>query len=387
MTVAETTTAPTTATTPDRDASGASRPAVPAIELAGLVKRFGEVEAVAGVDLAVPPGAFLVLLGPSGCGKTTILRMLAGLETPSAGEIRFGGRVVASGARGLVLPPGRRDAGLVFQSYALWPHMTVAANIEWPLKVARCPRDERRARVAEVLDLLGIGDLAARYPGEISGGQQQRVAIARTIGPRPSVLLFDEPLSNLDAKLRVEMRTELLRVHRVTGATSVYVTHDQVEAMTMASHVAVMRHGRVEQFGSPMDLLERPASPFVAGFVGTPPANLIEVEVRDGVLAWGSVVLGIAPPGASGQRLAMYRPERLTLHEGAGPHRLAAELTEATPLAGRFMVTCRLDGARINAVVDRLPLILPGAPIHIELPQEPDALFDVSPATDSRSAD
>lgn len=208
-----------------------------ALELRGLEKRFGTNLAVAGVDLAVPHGAFLVLLGPSGCGKTTILRMLAGLEVPTGGELCLDGTVVADGRRGVVVPAGRRHIGLVFQSYALWPHMTVRGNVAWPLKVARHDRAERRGRVDEVLDLLGIGALAERYPGELSGGQQQRVAIARMIAPRPRVLLFDEPLSNLDATLRAEMRSELLRVHRATGATSVHVTHDQVEATTMATHV------------------------------------------------------------------------------------------------------------------------------------------------------
>ena len=211
-----------------------------AIEIRDVVKRFGPVAAVAGVDIAAPQGAFLVLVGPSGCGKSTMLRMLAGLEVPTEGEIVFNGDVVASG-RGNIKPAGRRDAGLVFQSYALWPHMTVRRNVKWPLDVARWPADRRRARVDEVLGLLDIQELGDRYPSEISGGQQQRVAIARMIGPEPRILLFDEPLSNLDAKLRVEMRAELVRIHRATGATSVYVTHDQIEAMTMASHVAVMR--------------------------------------------------------------------------------------------------------------------------------------------------
>ncbi|MDX1041683.1 ATP-binding cassette domain-containing protein, partial [Sinorhizobium medicae] len=204
------------------------------IQIESLHKQFGSYEAVQGVSLSVPKGAFLVLVGPSGCGKSTILRMLAGLEAPTSGTIAFGGKTVSDGGRGWVIEPSRRDAGLVFQSYALWPHMTVAGNIDWPLKVAGLDRDKRRERVGEVLDLLGIGQLADRYPNEISGGQQQRVAIARMIAPKPGILLFDEPLSNLDAKLRVEMRTELLRVHRATDATSVYVTHDQVEAMTMA---------------------------------------------------------------------------------------------------------------------------------------------------------
>jgi iron(III) transport system ATP-binding protein len=345
-----------------------------AIEMVSLRKEFGSFAAVDGVDIAVPQGAFLVLLGPSGCGKTTILRMLAGLESPTGGEIRFEGKVVADGTRGTVLPPGRRNAGLVFQSYALWPHMTVEGNVTWPLKVARWSQAERRRRAAEVLELLDITELADRYPGEISGGQQQRVAIARTIGPRPSILLFDEPLSNLDAKLRVEMRSELLRVHRATGATSVYVTHDQVEAMTMATHAAIMRRGRVEQFGEPRSLLADPATPFVAGFIGTPPANLLPAEVADGRFRYAGVDLG--PAGDAGaSSLLMYRPESLQLSAAPAPGLLRLEFGDATPVAGRDIVTAWHDGRRLTAVVDdHLPVAI-GEPLYLRFPPQPDAVF------------
>src|SRR5690606_16484435 len=225
----------------------------------------------------------------------------------------------SDGERGWVIEPSKRDAGLVFQSYALWPHMTVAGNIDWPLKVAGLDRSRRRERIAEVLDLLGIGQLAERYPNEISGGQQQRVAIARMIAPKPGILLFDEPLSNLDAKLRVEMRTELLRVHRATGATSVYVTHDQVEAMTMASHVAVMNGGRIEQFGSPADLVAQPETAFVATFVGTPPANL--VPVVNG--AYCGRLADATLEGRIGS--AMFRPEDLTLSKSPSDRTLTLD--------------------------------------------------------------
>jgi iron(III) transport system ATP-binding protein len=346
-----------------------------AIELVGLRKRFGSTDAVDGVDLAVPPGAFLVLLGPSGCGKTTILRMLAGLEEPTGGEIRFDGNVIASGARGTVVPAGRRDAGLVFQSYALWPHMTVRGNVDWPLRIARQPREQRRARVDEVLGLLGIGELGERYPGELSGGQQQRVAIARSIAPAPKVLLFDEPLSNLDAKLRVEMRSELLRVHRATGATSVYVTHDQVEAMTMATHVAVLRDGRVEQFAPPTALLDAPATPFVAGFIGTPPANLVPATTRGGRYRFADVDLAPseAPEGATATLL--YRPPRLALADRPGPRRIAGEYVEATPIAGRFVLTLWTGAQRLNVVTDHLPATAVGQRLHLEFPPEPDAVY------------
>jgi iron(III) transport system ATP-binding protein len=343
------------------------------LELRSVTRRFGPVEAVRDVTLSVPDGAFLVLLGPSGCGKTTLLRMLAGLEMPSGGQILFGGQVVSDGDRGWSVDPARRNSGLVFQSYALWPHMTVRGNVEWPLKVAGMPRTEREARVAEVLRMLGIDTLARRFPNEISGGQQQRVAIARTIAPRPGVLLFDEPLSNLDAKLRVEMRTELMRLHRATGATTVYVTHDQIEAMTMASHVAVMNGGRVEQFGSPLDLVERPATAFVATFVGTPPNNLVPV-LRNGT-GWtvGGRHMPIVPPAPEAQ--AMFRAETLRVAEAEGPRTLPLELAEVSTIAGRVMVTAIGGGLRLTAVTEGLPPARVGETVHVALPERPAAWF------------
>ncbi len=337
------------------------------IRIDKLVKRFGASTAVSGVSLEVPKGAFLVLVGPSGCGKSTMLRMLAGLEPPSEGTIEFDGRTVSDGAKAWTIEPGRRDAGLVFQSYALWPHMSVAGNVDWPLKVAGLNRAEREARVAEVLQLLGIHHLAERFPNEISGGQQQRVAIARMIAPKPGILLFDEPLSNLDAKLRVEMRTELLRVHRATGATSVYVTHDQVEAMTMASHVAVMNEGRIEQFGAPEDLVDDPASAFVATFVGTPPANLVP-----------AAALPAAHPlsGAVATGSYMFRPQDLGVEATPGPSTLALDYAEASPMAGRTMITGISGALRLTAVVDRAPRLSVGEIVHFRIPAEPAARFD-----------
>ncbi|MDL1901256.1 ABC transporter ATP-binding protein [Anaerolineae bacterium CFX9] len=347
-----------------------------ALEIRGLVKQFQAMRAVDEISLSVPDGAFLALLGPSGCGKTTTLRMLAGLENPTGGEIYFNGQLVASGERGMVVPPGQRDAGLVFQSYALWPHMTVYGNVEWPLKVKRWDAARRRARIGEVLDLLGIGHLAKRYPNQISGGEQQRVAIARTIAPEPKILLFDEPLSNLDAKLRVEMRSELMRVHRLTGATSVYVTHDQVEAMTMATHVAVMRSGRVEQFGSPRDLLECPASPFVARFVGTPPATLIHVQRRAEGYWFHDHRLGDAAL-SSGQNewWFMYRADSMKLHEQGQPVWLPVEFAESTPVAGRAIVTVLYEKERFNVVVDSLPSARLGDRLYLELPDRPARVY------------
>jgi iron(III) transport system ATP-binding protein len=338
------------------------------ISLNQVFKSFAGTNAVDDVSFSVPEGAFLVLLGPSGCGKSTMLRMLAGLDQPTGGQIRFGDTLVADGQSGFALPPARRNAGLVFQSYALWPHMTVAGNIEWPLKVAKIPPEERRSRITAAMEMLGISQFADRYPGEISGGQQQRVALARMIAPRPRIMLFDEPLSNLDATLRVEMRLELLKVHAASGATSVYVTHDQVEAMTMATHVAVMNRGRIEQFDAPERLLADPSSAFVAGFVGTPPANLI--PIADG--KWFGTMPDPGLPNVTGH--AMVRPETIYLVDKPDPRTLTLTLAEIVPMAGRRLVTGIADGIRITAISDDANRIPPE--LHFRLPAAPAAIFD-----------
>ncbi len=346
------------------------------LEIRALTKRFDTVEAVKDVSLTVPDGAFLVLLGPSGCGKTTLLRMLAGLELPSAGQIVFHGKTVSDGDRNWSVDPAKRNSGLVFQSYALWPHMSVRGNVEWPLKVAKMPKAERAARIDEVLRLLEIHELADRYPNEISGGQQQRVAIARTIAPRPHILLFDEPLSNLDAKLRVEMRTELMRLHRATDATSVYVTHDQIEAMTMATHVAVMNAGRVQQFGTPGDLERDPQTSFVATFVGTPPNNVIPVVKNGTGCRFADKHIPVQPPEP--ECLAMYRADALRVSADETPSSLKMELVEMSTIAGRTMVTALSGDLRLTAVVDSRPELRIGDVVHMELPPEPACWFDLA---------
>lgn len=343
------------------------------LEIRKLTKRFGAVEAVKDVSISVPDGAFLVLLGPSGCGKTTLLRMLAGLELPSEGQIVFDNQTVSDGDRVWSVDPAKRNSGLVFQSYALWPHMSVRGNVEWPLKVMKMAKDQRSARVQEVLDLLDIGQLADRYPNEISGGQQQRVAIARTIAPKPGVLLFDEPLSNLDAKLRVEMRTELMRLHRATGATTVYVTHDQIEAMTMASHVAVMNQGRVQQFGAPTDLVERPETAFVATFVGTPPNNMVPIVKNGSGYNVGGRHMPLTPP--ANDCMAMYRAENMRVTDAESDTTLPMELVETSAIAGRMMVTGLRDDLRLTAIVDHPPAIRIGETIQFQLPSQPDSWF------------
>ncbi|MCA0451705.1 MAG: ABC transporter ATP-binding protein, partial [Proteobacteria bacterium] len=252
-----------------------------------------------------------------------------------------------------------------------------AGNIGWPLKVAGAgDAAARHARVGEVMRLLGIEHLAARYPNEISGGQQQRVAIARMVAPRPKILLFDEPLSNLDAKLRVEMRTELMRIHRATGATSVYVTHDQVEALTMASHVAVLKDGAVEQFGSPDELLAAPRTAFVAGFMGTPPANLVPVAAADGQDRFGDMALG----PASGAAHVMYRAEQLGVAAVARERSIRVVVAESVPVAGRMMVTGLAGALRLSAVVDGMARVAIGETVHMVLPSVPAARFDATGA-------
>ncbi|HBT00337.1 ABC transporter ATP-binding protein [Salipiger marinus] len=239
------------------------------VQLAGIIKTFGALTVIPGLDLKVPHGSFTVLVGPSGCGKSTLLRMIAGLEDPTEGEIRIGGRDVTDAE------PSDRGISMVFQSYALYPHMTVAQNIDFGLRLAKMPAAERRERVAEAARILSLEDYLDRKPGQLSGGQRQRVAIGRSIVRHPEVFLFDEPLSNLDAALRTQMRVELAQLHQSIGATMIYVTHDQVEAMTLADQIVVMKAGRIEQVGAPMELYDRPATEFVAGFIGSPRMNLL----------------------------------------------------------------------------------------------------------------
>ena len=265
------------------------------LDLASLQKSFGTLRVVRDFNLAVEKGEFISLLGPSGCGKTTVLRMVAGFETPSAGTIRIDGREVTG------LRPNQRNIGMVFQAYALFPNLTVAENVAFGLKVKGVGRAEREARVAEMLKLIGLPDLGARYPFQLSGGQQQRVALARALAPQPQVLLLDEPLSALDAKIRVSLRDEIRAIQSRLGITTIFVTHDQEEALSMSDRVVVMNGGIAEQTGAPFQIYNRPATRFVAEFVGT--LNLIEAEVTDAAsgrvaLAGQPVALGRAlPPG------------------------------------------------------------------------------------------
>jgi len=292
---------------------------MPDIRLEKLTKRWGDVVAVDNLDLTIEDGSFTCLLGPSGCGKTTTLRMIAGLEEPTAGRIYSGDQLIHCSERGFSVGPHQRGVGLIFQSYALWPHMTVYQNIAFGLEMQKVQRSTIEERVREVATWMQIEEYLHRYPSELSGGQQQRVALARSLAPQPDCLLMDEPLSNLDAKLRMDMRAELQRIHAMTNMTIVYVTHDQLEAISMATTVVVMKDGKLQQQDAPLNLYRRPSNLFVASFVGSPPINLIpgklytehgvwhvkademlftleknpgdDVQIRDGQ----SVVLGVRP--------------------------------------------------------------------------------------------
>ena len=266
------------------------------VAIRGVAKRFGGTTVIHGVDIDIADGEFAVLVGPSGCGKTTLLRMIAGLEEISAGEIAIGGRVVNQ------MLPKERDIAMVFQNYALYPHMTVRDNMSFSLRLANADKATIDKRVARSADILGLGKLLDRYPRQLSGGQRQRVAMGRAIVRDPQVFLFDEPLSNLDAKLRVQMRTEIKELHQRLKTTSVYVTHDQIEAMTMADKIVVMKDGVVEQTGGPLDLYDQPANTFVAGFIGSPAMNLLA---------------GNARRNGSGLEISFANGDRVQIHDGA----------------------------------------------------------------------
>ena len=295
------------------------------VELRGVEKRYGEVVAVRSLDLEVRPGELMVLVGPSGCGKSTLLRLIAGLVEPTAGEVWIGGRRVDD------VEPGARDVAMVFQSYALYPHMTVAGNLGFGLRVRGTPRDEVERRVSEAAAVLGLADLLSRKPGELSGGQRQRVALGRAMVRDPGVFLFDEPLSNLDAELRLRTRDEIAALHRRLGTTMIFVTHDQVEALSLGQRVAVMDRGRLQQVGTPEEVYRRPANLFVAGFVGSPPMNRIPLS-RDepGHLAGGPFALH-APSGVDRATLGV-RPEDLAVATGGDRDASAAGDFHATVL-------------------------------------------------------
>ncbi len=285
------------------------------IHIRNLVKKFqGNVTAVDSLSISIDDGEFVSFLGPSGCGKTTTLRMLAGLEDPTSGEILLDDQVLFSSSSGRYVPPEKRGMGLVFQSYALWPHMTVWDNIRFGLTQQKVPKDEQNERIASVIKLLQIQGLEKRYSFQISGGQQQRVALARMLALRPKILLLDEPLSNLDAQLRIEMRSELKRLHERLSNTTVFVTHDQLEAMTLSTRIAVMRDGKLQQYGTPMEIYREPANLFVAKFVGSPPVNIITRELSP--KHFDSALKFLGKRGEGAEKIA-FRPEAMMINPSA----------------------------------------------------------------------
>jgi multiple sugar transport system ATP-binding protein len=316
-----------------------------AVTLSHVVKRWGGFTAVDDLSLEIADREFLVLLGPSGCGKTTTMRMVAGLDDPSGGEIAI------DGVRVNETPARDRDLAMVFQNYGLYPHMTVAENIAYPLKVRRVPPAERATRVRAAAEKVELGHLLGRKPAELSGGQRQRVALARAIVRTPRLFLMDEPLSNLDAKLRTLMRAQLKHLQRELAITTIYVTHDQVEAMTLADRIVVMNGGRLQQAGAPAEIYARPANTFVAGFIGSPPMNLIGGEIVDGsfrVPGGGGAVTDLALP-AVGKVTLGQRPEDIRLAaSGAGD--LAGEVFSTELLGDSSLVTVRLRGGDLISV-------------------------------------
>jgi sn-glycerol 3-phosphate transport system ATP-binding protein len=318
-----------------------------AIQLKNVVKRYGKGPAanqvIHGVNADIADGEFIVIVGPSGCGKSTLLRMVAGLEEISEGDISIGGRVVND------LEPSERDIAMVFQNYALYPHMSVFDNMAYGLKIAKVPVDDIKTRVDKAAKILELGALLQRKPRELSGGQRQRVAMGRAIVRQPQVFLFDEPLSNLDAKLRAQTRIEIQKLHRELGITSLFVTHDQVEAMTLAQRMIVMNAGRMEQFGTPEQVYTQPATTFVASFIGSPPMNLLKNAPN---MAWG---------GAVGAVLGI-RPEHLDV----GPTGWAVQVETVEMLGAERLVYCRMNGEQlIVRVEENQPVPTVGSSIHI----------------------
>ena len=321
------------------------------VELENLTKRWGNVVGADSIDLEIEDAEFVAFLGPSGCGKTTTLLMVAGIYKPTQGFIRFDGRVVNR------MAPKDRNIGMVFQSYALYPHMTVFQNISYPLKLKKVPKEEMQKRTQRVADMMGIGHLMDRRPAQLSGGQQQRVALGRALVKEPQLLLFDEPLSNLDARLRLSMRSEIKRLQLDLGITSIYVTHDQVEAMTMADRVAVMKDGKLQAFAPPEELYDQPRTLFVAGFVGNPPMNFLDVEVVRDNGEYHARAEGldlVLPPDRGGKAAGRgrvilgVRPEDVTIAQTG----TLGEIYVVEPLGRDDLADVRVGGAEVHVLAD-----------------------------------
>ena len=335
-------------------------------------KAFGSTQILHGVSIDIEDGEFVVLVGPSGCGKSTLLRMIAGLENITGGEIAIGDRVVNN------VPPKERDVAMVFQNYALYPHMTVEANMAFSLTLRGAEKSEIDQRVQQAAGILGLKPLLQRFPRQLSGGQRQRVAMGRAIVRDPQVFLFDEPLSNLDAKLRVAMRTEIKELHQRLRTTTIYVTHDQIEAMTMADKIVVMHDGRVEQIGTPLDLYDRPDNMFVAGFIGSPAMNFVRGKVNGGSFSADSGIhlpLPVTTGGSAGQP-AVYgvRPEHFTLADDGAE----AEVRVIEPTGSEIMVAAKLGDDDVLAVFRERHKFKPGDKIRLKPNPELAHLFDAS---------
>ncbi|MEO8244154.1 MAG: sn-glycerol-3-phosphate ABC transporter ATP-binding protein UgpC [bacterium] len=351
-----------------------------AIILKGLKKSYGNAHVIKGVDIEIDDGEFVVFVGPSGCGKSTLLRMIAGLEDISEGTLSIGGRVVND------LPPKDRGVAMVFQSYAIFPHMTVRENVAFGLTIAGASKEEKDAKVAEAARILQMEHLMDRRPSQLSGGQRQRVAIGRAIVRKPQVFLFDEPLSNLDAALRMDMRMEIGKLHQTLGATMVYVTHDQVEAMTLADKIVVLKDGLVQQIGSPMDLYHRPANAFVAGFLGSPSMNFLDVDItavegdRATVTnaALDPVTLTIRHPGitAGGKARLGVRPQYLSPDVASGTGVLHGKIVLTERLGAETVVEAMTtDGKPLIVAMARDEVFEIGSPISLRFNPEEAHLF------------
>jgi multiple sugar transport system ATP-binding protein len=340
------------------------------VTIRNVRKAFGPVEIIHGVNIDIEDGEFVILVGPSGCGKSTLLRMIAGLENITSGEVAIGERIVNN------VPPKERDIAMVFQNYALYPHMSVADNMAFSMKLRGADKAEMSARVDKAAKILGLTHLLDRYPRQLSGGQRQRVAMGRAIVRDPQVFLFDEPLSNLDAKLRVQMRTEIKELHQRLKTTTVYVTHDQIEAMTMADKIVVMHDGIVEQMGAPLDLYDRPDNLFVAGFIGSPAMNFVKGKLDGkGFAADGGFKLPVgAAPSASEGRPIVYglRPEHIRIESGGIP----AEVIVVEPTGSETQVVLKAGGQEMIAVFRERLDARPGETIPIAPTLANAHLFD-----------
>ena len=352
---------------------------MPAIVLDRVSRIYGkDVRAVSDLTLEIPDGSFTTLLGPSGCGKTTTLRMIAGLDMPTMGTIRIGDKLAFSIEEGQNLAPAKRGLGLVFQSYALWPHLTVAQNISFGLEVQKVGKAEAAQRLDQVATALQIDGLLGRYTSELSGGQQQRVAIARVLVMQPSVLLLDEPLSNLDATLRMDMRAEFKRLHFETGATIIYVTHDQLEALTMSTHIALMQGGKLQQFAPPLDVYSHPANKFAADFLGNPRINLLEGKIENGLIRCDGLDVALPSDIAAAANSAVtlgLRAEEIRLHNEPKSGFAPARVTAVLPTGSDWYYHVQMNGQTLTVRQSGGPQLQLGDEVHVEATPDPIKLF------------